>query len=203
MRRIGGSDIGKLLGLSRYGNAADVYMRIVEEAEDQWNANMERGAAVEPVLRALAQRMMPGLELDDAVSDYHDSAAYDFARAQIDDVARWQGVPCVVDYKSQSRWAKGWGAADSDSVPPNIHAQVAWEMLCADRPLGILFVGFGDDAPPPELFSITHVVPYQIERDEQFEALLVTTARDFWLTHVLPRVPPTIKPLGKKQARTS
>lgn len=202
MRRIGGSDIGKLLGLSRYGNAADVYLRIVEDQDDAWNANMERGAAVEPELRGIAQRMM-GLELEDCASDYHSHPALDFAWAQIDDLARWRGLPLVVDYKSQSRWAKGWGAAESDCVPPHIHAQVGWEMACADRDVGMVFVGFGDDAPPPQIFSITHVVPYVIERDEQFEGLMVSTARDFWNRHILPRVPPSIKPLGKKQAKAS
>lgn len=201
-RRIGGSDIGKLLGLSRYGNEADVYLRIVEGLEDAWSPVMERGAAVEPQLRAYGQNAL-GIELDDVESDYHDHPTLEFARAQIDDVARLAGVPCCVDYKSQSRWAKGWGAEGSDDVPPAIHAQIAWEMLCADRELGLLVVGFGDDAPPPDLFHIANVITYQVQRDPTFEAALVQTAREFWNGHVLPRVPPSIKPLGKKQAKKS
>jgi predicted phage-related endonuclease len=202
MRRIGGSDIAKLLGLSKYGNAADVYLRIVEGLEDEWNPRMERGAAVEPELRAYAQNFL-GLELEDVASDYHDHPTLEFARAQVDDLARWNGMPVAVDYKSQSRWVKGWGAADSDEVPASIHAQIAWEMLCADRELGLLVVGFGDDAPAPVLFSVSHVVTYQVERDERFEALCIQTARDFWEGHVIPRVPPSVKPLGKKQRKAS
>lgn len=202
MRRIGGSDIAKLLGLSKYGNAADVYLRIVEGLEDEWNPRMERGAAVEPELRAYGQNHL-GLELEDVASDYHDHPWLEFARAQVDDLARWNGMPVAVDYKSQSRWVKGWGAANSDEVPPSIHAQIAWEMLCADRPLGLLVVGFGDDAPAPVLFSVSHVVTYQVERDERFEALCIQTARDFWEGHCIPRVPPSVKPLGKKQRKAS
>jgi predicted phage-related endonuclease len=199
-RRIGGSDIGKLLGLSRYGNAADVYLRIVEGIEDEWNPRMERGAAVEPLLRAYSQRTL-GIELEDSDSDYHDCAAYEFARAQIDDIARLQGFPVVVDYKSQSRWMKGWGAEWTDEIPPAIHCQVAWEMLCADRDLALVITGFGEDVQDTGDFVLQHVVPYQVERDGPFESLLVQTAREFWEQHVLRRVPPSMKPLGKKAKR--
>jgi hypothetical protein len=201
-RRLGGSDIGKLLGLSKYGNEADVYLRVVEGIDDEWNPLMERGAAVEPQLRAFAQRFLE-LELEDSESDYHDCPRLEFARAQVDDVARFRGVPVCVDYKSQNRWVKGWGAPNSDEVPASIHAQIAWEMLCTDRPLGILVVGFGEDVDGPDIFHIANVIPYQVERDEEFEALCVNTARDFWNRHVLPKVPPSIKPLGKKKQAKS
>ncbi len=201
-RRIGGSDIAKLLGLSSYGNEADVYLRIVENQEDEWSPAMERGAAVEPELRAYGQRLL-GVELEDCESDYHNHPTLEFARAQIDDLARWRGLPVVVDYKSQSRWAKGWGPDGSDVVPEHIRAQMTWEMLCADRELGLLVVGFGDDAPAPQLFNVTHILSYEVERDRQLEAVCVETAREFWNRHVVPRVPPSTKPLGKKKAKKS
>lgn len=200
-RRIGGSDIAKLLGISRYGNEADVYLRIVEDVEDEWNPMMERGAAVEPELRAFGQRVL-GLELEEPESDYHKHPGLEFAGAQIDDLARWQGMPVCVDYKSQSRWAKGWGPEGSDVVPEHIRAQVTWELLCADRELGLLVVGFGEDAPPPSLFILANVITYQIQRDGPFESLCVATAREFWQRHVFPRVPPAIKPIGKKAKKS-
>lgn len=201
MRRIGGSDIAKLLGVSRYGNAADVYLRIVEGLEDEWNYRMERGTMFEPVLRAHGQNFL-GLELDDVESDYHDHPELEFARAQIDDLARWNGLPVAVDYKTQSRWAKGWGAEGSDDVPEMLRAQLAWELLCSDRPLGLLVVGFGEDAPEPVTFSMSHVVTYQVERCPQFESYCVAVAREFWERHVLLRTPPPMKPLGKKKAKS-
>lgn len=201
-RRIGGSDIGKLLGLSKYGNAADVYLRIVEGVDDEWNPRMERGAAVEPVLRAHAQRAM-GLELEDSASDVHAHPGNDFAWAQVDDIARWQGMPVAVDYKSQSAFAKGWGAPGSADVPESIAAQVAWELACTGRELGLVVVGFGTDAPAPDIFHVHNVVHYEIERDHQFEALCLQVAREFWEGCVIPRRPPSVKPLGKKQAKAS
>ncbi len=201
-RRIGGSDIGKLVGVSRYGNAADVYLRIVEGLEDEWNPRMERGAAVEPELRAHAQKFL-GVELEDSESDIHRAEMLEFAHAQVDDIGHWSGLPVAIDYKSQSQWAKGWGAEGSSDVPESIRTQIAWEMLCTDRPLGLLIVGFGSDAPAPVLFSMSHVITYQVQRDGVFESYLVQEAREFWEGHILPRVPPDMKPLGKKLSKST
>lgn len=197
-RRIGGSDIPKLLGISSYGNARDVYDRVVLGEELEWSPVMERGAAVEPELRAYGQNFL-GLELEDCESDYHAHPELEFAGAQIDDIARFGGMPVVVDYKSQSRWAKGWGAMGTDEVPEHIRAQMTWELLCSGRELGLLVVGFGGDCPPPALFNIANVVTYEIERDERFESYCVQVAKEFWSAHVLPRKAPDLKPLGKKR----
>lgn len=198
-RRIGGGDIPKLLGLSPYGDALDVYERIVLGKESEWNPKMERGQAIEPVLRAHAQRVL-GLELEDTESDYHARPDVDFAWAQIDDLGHWQGVPACIDYKSVSRFARGWGPPGSDTVPPHIHAQMAWELYCSGRELGVVIAGFGDDRPPPEIFCLSNVITYEIERDEEFERFAVMIARHFWTSHVLARVPPTIERKRKKKA---
>lgn len=197
-RRIGGSDIAKLLGLSPYGGPLEVYRRIVEEHDEPWNPRMERGAAMEPALRAHGQRMF-GFELEDRESDIHAHPELDFAWAQIDDLARWDGQPVVVDYKSTSEFAKGWGADGTDDVPEHYRCQMAWELLCSDRELGLLVTGFGRDVEGPEIFQLNTIVTYQIQRDPVFESLCVQTAKDFWLTHVLPRIPPASTPIKKKR----
>lgn len=200
--RIGGSDIGKLLGTSRYGNAADVYLRVVEGMDDEWNPRMERGAVVEPHLRAIGQSKF-GFTLETVASDYHDHPTLGFARAQIDDLARFRGMPVVVDYKSQSRWAKGWGADGSDDVPEGIAAQVAWEMACADRDLAILLVGFGEDDKATGAFEILNVVSYEVQRCPEFESYCIAVAKEFWEAHVVPRVPPDMAPIGKKKRKAA
>lgn len=202
-RRIGGSDIAKLLGLSRYGNAADVYLRIIEGEEDLWTKPMERGAMVEPLLRAHAQRFL-GVELEDVASDYVDSAVHEFARAQVDDVGRWNGQPVVVEYKSQSVFAKGWERTeDGDVIPLQYAAQVAWQLMCTDRELALVVVGFGEDDKETGEFHIHNVAPYEVQRDGAFESYCVQVARGFWEGHVLPRRPPSVKPLGRKQRKAS
>src|SRR5690349_12032790 len=101
-RRIGGSDIPKLLGISPYGGPLEVYERIVLGVEAPWNPRMERGTMFEPVLRALGQRML-GLELEDVESDYFPHPSLEYAHAQVDDLARRDGLPVCVDYKTVNR----------------------------------------------------------------------------------------------------
>lgn len=201
-RRIGGSDIAKLLGLSKYGNAADVYLRIMEGEEDEWTKPMERGAMVEPLLRAHAQRFM-GVELEDMASEYVDSSVHEFARAQVDDVGRWEGQPVVLEYKSQSQWAKGWSrGADGDCIPAGYAAQVAWQLMCTERELALVVVGFGQDTEDGG-FALHNVTHFEAQRDFVFESYCLQVAREFWEQHVLRRVPPSMKPLGKKQRKAS
>jgi hypothetical protein len=200
VRRIGGSDIAKLLGLSPYGGPLEVYERIVLGVEIPWNRMMDRGAAIEPVLRAHAQNML-GLEIEETVSDYHRHPTLEYAHAQIDDLATWRGLPVVVDYKSCNRFAKGWGAAGTDQIPEHQRAQFAWEMLCADRDLCIPVVGFGEDVDGPDIFNISHVLPYEVERCPLFEGHMKAVASEFWETHIVRQVPPE-KTAGKRKRKS-
>lgn len=200
MQRIGGSDIPKLLGLSNYGGPLEVYQRIVEGAEAPWNALMERGAAMEPVLRAHGQRML-GLELEDLATDYVESPEFEFARAQVDDLARWRGQPVVIEYKSQNQFRRGWlHGPDGDVVPPDYEAQVTWQLMCSDRELALFVVGFGQDREDGG-FDLHNIQHYEIQRDREFEAYCLFVAREFWEKHVLRRVPPD--PLPRKKRRAS
>lgn len=203
-QRIGGSDIAKLLGLSSYGGPPEVYDRIINGIDTPWNPILARGAAMEPVLRAHGQRLL-GLELEDSDSDYVDSAEHDFARAQLDDIARWQGMPVVVEYKSQNQWARGWmHGEDGDVIPKGYAAQVAWQLMCSGRELALVVVGFGEDTKGPDgkpdggfdMHSVTH---YEVQRDPEFEAYCLLVAREFWEQHVIRRVPPISKPVKKKR----
>lgn len=198
-RRIGGSDIPKLLGISKYGGPLDVYRRIVDGIEPGWTGPMQRGAMVEPLLRAHGQRTV-GLELEDIASDYFDSPEHDFARAQIDDLARWRGIPVVAEYKSQSPFSKGWlRSPDGDRIPEVYEAQVTWQLMCADRELAIVVVGFGLDTEDGG-FDLHNVAAYEYPRDRQFEAYCLQVAKDFWENHVLRRVPPIPEPKRKRKA---
>lgn len=202
--RIGGSDIAKLLGLSKYGGPLEVYRRIVDGVEAEWNALMERGAALEPVLRGHGQRILE-LELEDLPSDYVDSPEHPFARAQVDDLARWQGIPVVVEYKSRNSFARGYlHGADGDVIPADHDAQVAWQLMCTGRELAIVVVGFGEDTKGeeghPDGFDLHTIQHYEVQRDAEFEAYCLLMAREFWEKHVLRRVPPDIQPLKKRRA---
>lgn len=198
MRKLGGSDIPKLMGESKYGGPYEVYERVVLGVDPEWNPRMERGLIAEPYLRAYAQNHL-GLELQTFDSDYFDHPHLEFARAQIDDMGVLDGMRVAVDYKTQNRFVmKNWGPEGSDKVPEQYRIQMAWELACSNRHLGLLIVGFGDDREPPEVFAMSHVIAYQIERDLELEARCIRAASDFWTNHVIPQIPP---PQTAKQSR--
>lgn len=198
MKRIGGSDIAKLLGLSRYGGPLEVYQRIVEGVETEWNAVLARGTAMEPVLRAHGQRLLPGLELEAMPSEYVDSPEHEFAHAQIDDLGRWDGMPVVVEYKSQSQFAPGWlHGADGDEIPAGYAAQVAWQLMCTQRELALVVVGFGQDTKDGD-FNLHNIASYEVEREPMFEAYCLQVAKEFWEAHVLRHVPPVNEPRKRR-----
>jgi predicted phage-related endonuclease len=199
VRRIGGTDAPKLVGVSPYGGALEVYNRIVLSMEAAWNPRMERGAAGEPVLRAHGQRML-GLELEERETDYHLHPYCDFAGAQIDDLALWEGCkPVAVDYKTQSVHARGWGKSRSDKVPAHLEVQMRHELACCDRDLGLLVVGFGEDQPDGS-FHIANIAPYIIKRDGFSETQLMAIEREFWESHILKKIPPLHKPQERSRS---
>lgn len=208
LRRLGGSDIAKLLGVSKYGNARDVYDRCALGLEEGWKPIMQRGAVHEPHLRAIGQTKF-GFELEphngqEEAKDYYPHAFHEFAWAQIDDLARWRGMSVCVDYKTTSIWAqKMWGPDGSDEVPEQYRAQFAWEMACTDRDLCIALVGFGEDDKQTGGFEIRSVVSYFVERDPIFESHCLAVAKDFWLSHAVPGVPPNMKPIGKNKRKAA
>jgi predicted phage-related endonuclease len=207
-RRIGGSDIAKLLGLSKYGNARDVYDRVVLGLEEPAGPLADRGKRFEPVCRAHAQNHL-GVSLDEHTGwgdnrDYYDHAHHEFARAQIDDLAHWFGIPVVCDYKTVNKFSRryGWGKPGTDIVPEAYRAQVAWGMACADRDRAIVVAAFGEDVKDERVFIIEDICTYEIERCPEFESYLLGVANEFWLEHVIPERAPEIKPIGKNKVKT-
>lgn len=205
LRRIGGSDISKLLGWSSYGGPPEVFDRCVLGIEKrQKNPRAaSRGLRMESPLRSVAAERF-GFEIvpHSGVgpnADYYEHPDNDFAHAQIDSLAFWGGRPVIIDFKSQNIWAQRlWGPDGSDVVPNSIHAQVTWGMSCLDVDLAVLVVGFGVDVEGPEVFQLSHVVTYFVERDPVFESYCLSVGKEFWVSHVLPGVRPN-KTTGSKR----
>jgi predicted phage-related endonuclease len=200
IRRLGGSDIPKLLGISPYGGPLEVYRRCVLGIEEPAGPGAKRGVLMEPILRAHGQEGL-GLKLETRASDYHEHPELDFAWAQIDDVGTLEGRRACIDYKSQSIWAqKSWGPSGSDKMPEHIRAQVAWEMCCADIDFALVVTGFGVDNKETGAFDLDHISLYRLERCPQLESYCVAVARKFWLEHAIPGVPPA-KSTGKRKSK--
>ncbi len=175
--KIGGSDVGAILGLNPHKRPIDVFAEIVEGATQTPTFAMRRGILMEPVVRTMYQEET-GHEL--LGSRVVESKKHDFLIGSLDDVAVVGGMERVVEYKTANiRQAHLWGDG-ADEIPPAYLAQVHTYMLVTELPASDVAVFLGGDS--------LHI--YTIERDEEFQGLITEACGRFWVDHVLPKRPP-------------
>lgn len=176
-RKIGGTDIGAIVGVSSYRAPIDVYQRIVEGRREPQTPVMRRGLRLEPVIRdwyveETGARLAPHPGIVQ-------SARYDFATASPDDLLADRDAGA--EYKSASfRMAAQYGEAGTDEVPQHYAVQVAWYMAVLDRSEWDLAVLLGGD----------ELRVYRMTRDLELESMLVEAAARFWRDHIVARRPP-------------
>lgn len=192
-RRLGATDAAKLLGVSKYGNAADVYARVVLGIEAKPSKPMARGIAYEPVVRVLyrAEKSCEFMRwVTSPVVLQHPT--YEWATSSPDDVTT-DGR--LVDYKTVSRWAApSW----ADGPPIDYVLQMLWGMWVGGFESCDLYAAFGDDIG--DEFRIDYCKTYEFRRDPELEAEFIEVGAAFWRDHVVPRVPPAMAPLQGKRA---
>lgn len=122
--------------------------------------------------------------------------------------------PFPVDYKTASiNSLRKWYRVDKVTglehweMLPAYRVQLALYMAVFDLPRAELFVAFGKDRWPdePETEGAIRVIPLDLkdgffdvlrtklltlERDAEFENMILEAGRTFWRTHIVPRVPP-------------
>lgn len=180
-RRLGATDAARLLGVSKYGNALDVYRRVVEGRAAKPNRQMQRGTREEPrVLRLYLEAT--GAELQQHVVPLileHPQHAW---ATSSPDAVTVEGV--LVELKTASVWAKGW----VDGPPVDYVLQCAWSMWVGDFPECHLFAAFGSDVG--DEFHVERTALYRLARDPDLEAEFIRVGEAFWRNHVVPRIPP-------------
>jgi putative phage-type endonuclease len=175
-RKIGGTDIGKIVGVSPYGGPVDVYRRIVEGHTVEQTQPMRRGQLLEPVVRAMYVEQT-GAELEPHPGVI-ESARYPWMMASVDDLAR---PDKVVEFKSANlNMLSKWGAEGTDEVPEHYATQVHWYMAATDRPEADLAVLIAGDT-----FRV-----YHLRRDLEIESFLLEAAERFWRDHIEAKRPP-------------
>lgn len=179
---IGGSDIGALVGLSRYASPTSIYYDKRGQLDDRHDTPRLRiGRRMETVL---------GEEFHDRTGLYVDAQQtlwvhpeHDFARCTVDGFAT-EGPDVgdeplgTVQFKTDARY--GW-----DTVPAAIRGQCVWEMGVTGLGhcwLVVMFGGFRVDVIE---------IPFDEEARADWDYML-TAARAFWLDHVVPGIPPPI-----------
>lgn len=190
-RRIGGTDIGAIMGIHPHSRPIDAYSRIREGVYLKGDTSaMKRGRILEGTLRSVFAEEYGGLQPNGygqyilAIRPDGQTVVgnqdYEFMSASLDDLAVIDGQPIVVEYKTAGiRGIQDFGADGTDEVPAHYRAQCQWYMTCTKRHKAVIFALVAGDFRT-----------YWIDHDKGLENMLLTTAAAFWKNHILPGVPP-------------
>lgn len=180
------TDVAKILGISKYGSAIDVYAEKIGEAiPSEPTEPMRRGLQLEPaILRIYGEEIAPVVPelpytLVRCPTDHLIAATLDARRVSGSDFL--DGRP--VDAKNVG-WhdASEWGDTDTDQMPKHFGVQLMIQM----------YVTGTKEADLAVLFSGNDFRRYTIQRVPEVEEQLAQICREFWENHVLTRTPPEV-----------
>jgi len=188
---LGGSDLGAILGLSKYRTAVDVWLeKTGKHLSYQDSLPLPFGKFAEAFV-AQEYANLTGHHLvqhEDAVTH----PQHNYLQGHIDRFIRTSDEPLfdaqgkclaqgLLECKTANPFAKQeWGDAGSDQVPLPYLIQCAWYLLLTQVPHCDVAVLFGN----------AELRVYQIPRDPELEILLLDHAVRFWEDHVLKDIPP-------------
>ena len=184
---IGGSDIGAILGLSRFKTPLEVWMeKTGKETKKADSLPLRFGSFAEGFVASEYSRSTGFELLNDESVRIHPN--FSFMSAHIDryvlDKTAVQNNHCptrILECKTANPFASGdWGEAGSDEVPMSYLCQCVWYMAITGIDQCDLAVLFGNSD-----FRI-----YEIARDRDLENIVLEKAALFWNDYVLKDIPP-------------
>lgn len=182
-RRAGitGTDLPKILGLTKYGNALSVWLDKRGELDDdageaaRWGQLLENTVAEEWALRH-----------DTTIADVGVLAhqEHHWMRASLDRLVTQcpddRDADCALEVKTRSAWvADQW----AEGVPDSVLAQTTW---------GLMVTGL-DHHHVAALIGGQRLVSYRVDRDQVLEQYLLDAAEPVWQA-VVDGVPPEAHP---------
>lgn len=185
---IGGSRVAAIMGLDPYDRTPlTEYLSIVSELENKPDAAQlaffEWRKEWEPIVIKRVKREFHAQIV--GVNNRYIDPEHDFFAAEID--AEWldeNGETQNLEIKTVHPLAfnerSGWGDEGTDQVPVHYAAQCMWGLGVTGRKVCILVAMAGIDT----------FVFYRIERDEETIAAMREHCAEYWLQHVVARVPP-------------
>jgi len=190
-KSLGGSDVGAVLGLSKYRSTVDVWMeKTGKEVAARDSLPLRFGQFAESFV-ASEYALATGLALAT-----HDAAVvhpeYSYMHGHIDRFVLSGDLPLIcsdgqinasriLECKTANPFAQSvWGEAGSDQVPLPYLVQCIWYMAITGIEQADLAVLMGNAD-----FRI-----YEIHRDLELEEMVIDRARVFWEEHVLKDIPP-------------
>jgi putative phage-type endonuclease len=191
---IGGSDIGAILGLSKFRTPLEVWMEKTGKEVRQLDSLPLRFGSFAEEFVASEYARATGFEL------LHDESIYihptqPMMSAHVDRFVLGDGLnkPAtrLLECKTANPFARGeWGEPGTDQIPMSYLCQCIWYMAITGIEQCDLAVLFGNSD-----FRI-----YEIERDLELEALVIEKALHFWKEYVLKDIPPLAQTEGDYQA---
>lgn len=180
-RKIGGSDIGTILGLNPWSTPLDLYRQMIGEAPGfEENDATQAGNVMEPAIAELYE-LRSGRKVRRS-NITHTHPVHDFLTAHLDRVV--VGEKRGVEIKNVGRnMVRYWGESGSDEVPPYYLAQVHHYMLVVDYPAWDVAAYFGGG----------DIGIFPVERSEAWDDMIIDGARAFWEC-VQTRTPPKFDP---------
>ena len=189
---IGGSDIGAILGLSKFRTPLEVWMeKTGKEVPIKDSLPLRFGSFAESFVADEYARATGQTLVHDQSTHIH--AGHSFMSAHIDrfvienksneDFSDSQGtLPSkILECKTANPFVQHeWGEVGTDHVPMAYLCQCIWYMAITNLEKTDLAVLFGNSD-----FRI-----YEIQRDKDLENAILEKAKQFWNEHVLKDIPP-------------
>jgi putative phage-type endonuclease len=184
---IGGSDIGAILGLSRFKTPLEVWMeKTGKETKKVDSLPLRFGSFAEEFVAREYSRATDFELLHDESIYLHPQHSYMSAHIDRFILGGQDGLPPsrILECKTANPFSSGdWGEIGSDEVPMSYLCQCIWYMAITGIDKTDLAVLFGNSD-----FRI-----YEIARDQALEELVIAKATTFWNEHVLKNIPPPVQ----------
>jgi putative phage-type endonuclease len=184
---IGGSDIGAILGLSRFRSPLEVWMEKTGKETKRLDSLPLRFGSFAEEFVATEYARATGFELihDESIYIHPEHA---FMSAHMDRFVLEGGAASstsaptrILECKTANPFSSGdWGEVGSDEVPMSYLCQCIWYMAITNINKVDLAVLFGNSD-----FRI-----YEINRDLELEAVILQKASLFWSEYVLKDIAP-------------
>jgi putative phage-type endonuclease len=181
---IGGSDIGAILGLSRFKTPLEVWMeKTGKDVKKADSLPLRFGSFAESFVANEYSRATGFELLHDESAHIHPNHSY--MSAHIDrfvlSADQDKSPTRILECKTASPFTSSdWGEAGSDEVPMSYLCQCVWYMAITGIEQCDLAVLFGNSD-----FRI-----YEITRDKALEEMVVEKAATFWNDFILKDLPP-------------
>ena len=178
-KSLGGSDIGAILGLSKFRTPLDVWLEKTGQAQTQPDHIALRFGSFAESFIADEYSLLTQSKLSDE-DLFLSHPEHTFCTGHID---RWINQrDRILECKTANPYALSeWGDLGSDQVPMSYLVQCQWYLMLSQCPSADLAVLIGNSD-----FRI-----YHIAYDEELGALLLDRACQFWQDHVLTQTPPS------------